>query len=145
MIAHAFALAFAFTSVAASSTPPRSPLDIMRGIETNDVVELGAVSYDGHLGDGSVELIALEKLGELGDDALPYLLMLSSSKSPVARVIAAAGLRARAEPIAPIVLSRLAHDDAPVMVQRGCIIEHMTVGEAVRDLAAYEVLYRPLD
>lgn len=129
-----------FVSLAAQSTLVASPFDITHRIEAQERVELGAVSYDGHLGDSSVELIALEKLGE---DVLPTLLAMSSSKSPVARVVAAAGLLARNEPIARVVLSRLEHDDATVQVQRGCLGDRMTVGEAVRDLAAWQVLIRP--
>ena len=139
----ALALAFVLTSTSASASASAStsaPMDITKRIEAHERVELGSVSYDGHLGKGSVELIALE---ELGDDALPYLLAMSSSKSPVARVVAAAGLRLRQEPIARVVLSRLEHDDADVQVMRGCCLDMMTVGEAVRDLALYEVLIRP--
>lgn len=139
----AFALAATFGSaLALSPAASRSPAPShgASAIEAQEEVELGPVSYDGHLGDSSVALIALERLG---DDVLPHLLIMSSSKSPVARVVAAAGLLARHEPIARTVLSRLEHDDATVKVQRGCGVEWTTVGEAVRDLAGYQVLIRP--
>lgn len=136
----ALACALVAATVATSSVDTLAPRMIVSRIEAQDVVELGPVSFDGHLGKSSVELIALEALG---DDALPALLAMSSSKSPVARVVAAAGLQQRTEPIARVVLSRLAQDDAKVRVRRGCLGSETSVGDAVRDLIAYHVLIRP--
>lgn len=92
-------------------------------------VELGPVGFDGHDGATSVELA---KVTALGADALPLLLEMARSASPVARVAAAAGLIGRAEPETLAAVAVLAQDTATVSVRLGCLGTSSTVAAEVQ-------------
>lgn len=100
-------------------------------------LELGSVSYDGHMGDTSLELA---RITALGDGALPIFLAMARSPSPVARVAAAAGLVGRPELEARAAIGDLAQDKAVVEVMYGCMIDTTTVAEAVHHVLRYGVV-----
>jgi hypothetical protein len=102
--------------------------DAIRTIEKQERVEMGHVGYAGTPGRTGVEL---ERITALGKGALPYLLRMAASRSPVARVAAAKGLLGRTEPEARAALAALAKDKAAVTTMRGCLVFDTTVGEAV--------------
>ena len=121
--------AFAF---ALALTPPSPEASIAQ----QERVELGSVSYDGHVGATSVELA---RITALGDGALPVLLAMSRSTSPVVRVAAAAGLIGNKDAGARAALQALAGDHAPVTVALGCLQLQMTVAAEVQHLTKYGV------
>lgn len=143
----AFALTFALASVApvgslatvAVPVSPGAPIATTpevaaARIAKQERVELGSVSYDGHTGDTSLELA---RVTALGDAALPLLLEMARSPSPVARVAAAAGLKGRNELAARVAVGDLAQDPAPVTVMYGCLVDGSTVKEAVHHILMY--------
>ena len=136
----ALALTFALASLSpvapVASTPEIAAAAAAR-IAKQERVELGSVSYDGHTGDTSIELA---RITALGDAALPLLLEMARSPSPVARVAAAAGLKGRNELEARVAIGDLAQDPAPVTVMYGCSVDGSTVKEAVHYILMYGVV-----
>jgi hypothetical protein len=126
-------LAFAVALVLLTTAAPDPLTATVDRIEAERTLELGAVSFDGHLGQSSVELALLL---ERGESAAPALRALASSTSPVARVVGAVGLARLRTADANDVLARLAKDPTRIAVRRGCLGLETTVADAIQQALA---------